>query len=94
MGPVLLLSNYATFLVVNTFAPSIRLSSKTQLKIGALLYLGNYLLQIFTGLLPVESAFGIMMSIVGAMMGGFGASMIWVCYGGYMEALIKQNNEE
>jgi hypothetical protein len=34
------------------------------------------------------------MSIVGAMMGGFGASMIWVCYGGYMEALIKQNNEE
>lgn len=42
MGPVLLAANYFTFLIANSFAPSIRLSLTSQMKVAALCYTLNY----------------------------------------------------
>jgi hypothetical protein len=43
MGPVLLFVNFFTFMIANSFAPSIRLSLTTQMKIGAACYTLNYI---------------------------------------------------
>jgi hypothetical protein len=47
MGPLILGVNYFTFLVANSFAPSIRLKLTTQMKIAALCYTANYVAEIF-----------------------------------------------
>ena len=37
---------------------------------------------------------GVAFSVIGAMIGGYGAALLWVCYGAYMKALCKSNGEE
>lgn len=90
MGPVLLASNYFTFLIANSFAPSIRMSVTSQMKVAAICYTLNYVSEAF--LLPDN--WGIAFSILGAMIGGYGAALLWVCYGAYMKALCKFHGEE
>lgn len=47
MGPVLLAANYFTFLIVNSFAPSIQMSLKSQMRVAAFCYTFNYVTEIF-----------------------------------------------
>jgi len=88
MGPVLLSVNYIVFLIANSFAPSIRLTQKTQMKIAALCYTFNYI----TEALMLPGGWGISSSVIGAMVGGFGAAILWVSYGSYMKTLCQMYN--
>lgn len=90
MGPVLLAANYFTFLIANSFAPSIQMSFKSQMLVAAFCYTVNYVTEIF----QLEGAMGIVFSVIGAIFGGYGAALLWVCYGAYMKELCKMNNEE
>jgi hypothetical protein len=40
----------------------------------------------------LPGVWGISSSIIGAMVGGFGAAILWVSYGSYMKALCKMYN--
>lgn len=45
VGPLLLATNYSSFLIANLFAPSVRFSFKNQMKFAALAYTINYVMQ-------------------------------------------------
>ena len=45
VGPLLLATNYGTFLIANLYAPSVRLAFKNQMKLAALAYTLNYIMQ-------------------------------------------------
>ena len=90
VGPLILATNYGTFLITNLFAPSIRLSYKRQMKIAAVCYTINYVTQS----IPAEKALNIVLIIVGSMVSGFGAAIVWVVYGAYIKALCKKFGEE
>lgn len=83
MGPLLLVSNYGAFMLINIFAPFIKISYKKQLIIGSLCYTINYAIEI-----PViMNPFGVFLLILGSVLGGFGAAIVWVSQGGFMTAL-------
>lgn len=92
-GEVVLILNYAVYLIGLTRAPAIR-HFKKQFQIAALCYATNYALY----LLKFNSLLGLIVSCVGAAVGGFGASVLWVSQGGYMMRLFRQcgisKNEE
>jgi|688.fasta_scaffold157279_2 hypothetical protein len=85
MGPILLAANYISFLVTNSFAPSIRLTHKKQMQIAALSYTFNYVVQA----LGLPGGWGIGGSIFGTTVGGCGAAILWVSYGSYMKNICK-----
>ena len=89
IGPLFLASNYGVFLIANTFVPSLRLSYVNQLKLGSVLYTLNYLFV----LIPFPPEIETMFLTFGSMLGGLGAALIWVVYGGYIKSLVKQLNE-
>ena len=70
-------------MIVNIFAPYIKISYKKQLIIGAICYTINYAIEIPLVLSP----FGIFLLILGSVLGGFGAAIVWVSQGGFMTAL-------
>jgi hypothetical protein len=59
------------------------------MKIGALCYTMNYLCEV----LQFEGSWGIAFSVLGSIIGGFGAALLWVCYGVYIKNLCRANNE-
>ena len=75
-------------MIANTFAPGIRLSLVTQMKIGALTKVINYAAQ----LLPIQGNIKIIILVFGSMIEGSGSALIWVVYGEYVKALTKKNN--
>lgn len=88
-GEVSLIVNYVVYLVGLTRAASIR-NFKKQFLIAAICYSSNYALYLlgFTKLLALFSA------AMGAAIGGFGASVLWVSQGGYMMRLFGRNKIE
>lgn len=42
----------------------------------------------------MPEGWGIALSVLGAAAGGYGAALLWVCYGAYMKLLCKINEEE
>ena len=85
VGPLILATNYGTFLITNLFAPSIRLPYKTQMKIVAICYTFNYVTQS----IPASKALNIFFIVIGSMVSGFGAAILWVVYGAYIKSLCK-----
>lgn len=88
-GEVSLIVNYITYLVGLTSAPSLFKFKKLFL-LAALCYFFNYALY----LLELENIGGLIISIIGAIVGGYGASILWVSQGGYMMRLFKTNKIE
>jgi hypothetical protein len=68
----------------NILAPFVKISYKKQLIIGAICYTINYALEIPALLNP----FGIFLLILGSILGGLGAAIVWVSQGGFMIALL------
>ena len=87
VGPLILASNYGTFLITNLFAPSVRLSYKTQMKIAAVCYTVNYVTQA----IPAGKGLSIFLIVLGSMVSGFGAALVWVVYGAYIKSLCRVN---
>lgn len=87
MGPIILGVNYLAFLITNSFAPSIRMKLTSQMKIAALCYTFNYVGEA----LQLPGELGIVLSVLGALAGGYGAALLWVCYGAYMKNLCRIN---
>ncbi len=83
----MLILNYAVYLIGLTRAPTIR-NYKRQFQIAAICYSVNYALY----LLKFDKVFGLLAAMAGAIIGGFGASVLWVSQGGYMMRLFKANN--
>jgi MFS family permease len=88
-GEVALILNYVVYLLGLSRAPSIR-NFKRQFLIAAICYSTNYALY----LLNFGQILGLLVSIVGAIVGGFGASVLWVSQGGYMMKVFKINQIE
>lgn len=88
-GEVSLIVNYVVYLLGLTRAASIR-NYKKQFLIAAVCYTCNYALYLlgFNGLLALFVA------ALGAAIGGFGASVLWVSQGGYMMRLFNRNKIE
>lgn len=40
----------------------------------------------------IPGFWGVVISIIGALVGGFGAAVLWVCYGLYIKNLCSINN--
>lgn len=79
-----LASNYSVYFVTLIFSSAIT-NFKKQFQISAICHLINYLVYIpdFKGDL------GLVVGIVGAVFGGYGAAIYWVSQGGYMMKLFK-----
>lgn len=86
VGEVSLITNYLVYLIGLTRAPSI-VNFKRQFLIAALCYSFNYALYIF----EPEFAWGLVVSVLGAIVGGYGASVLWISQGGYMVRLFRIN---
>ena len=70
----------------NILAPFVKISYKKQLIIGAICYTINYALEIPVILNP----FGIFLLILGSVLGGMGAAIVWVSQGGFMMRLFDK----
>ena len=68
-----------------TYAASLK-NFKKQFEIAAIAYTLNYALYIFNS----GKVFTLVVSIIGAIIGGYGASVLWVSQGGYMVKLFKK----
>ena len=86
LGPVLLFSNYSVFMISNTFVPSLAVKYKYQFLLASICYTANYVLE----LASFNNISLYIFSIIGALLGGFGASVFWLSLGGYMDLLCKQ----
>ena len=86
LGPVLLIANYGTFMLCNILAPFVKISYKKQLIIGAICYTINYAIEIPVILSP----FGVFLLILGSVLGGLGAAIVWVSQGGFMTGLFDK----
>lgn len=73
-------------MIVNIFAPFIKISYKKQLIIGAICYTINYALEIPL----ILNTFGIFFLVFGSILGGFGAAIVWISQGGFMIALLEK----
>jgi hypothetical protein len=60
------------------------------LQLAALFYALNYALYI----LELRNAGGLIINIIGAIVGGYGSAIQWVCLGGYMMKLFRVNKIE
>ena len=86
---MVLILNYLVYLIGLSRAPAIR-NYKRQFQIAAICYSTNYALY----LLKFDRTLGLLAAIAGAIIGGFGASVLWVSQGGYMMRLFKANRIE
>lgn len=85
-GPLVALAiNYLTYLISLIFSTAIT-KFKWQFQMSALCHLVNYAVYIpdFKGEL------GMVMGIIGAVFGGYGAAIYWVSQGGYLMKLFKK----
>lgn len=73
-------------MLCNIFAPYIKISYKKQFFMGALCYTVNYLLQIPNML----NTIGVFLMILGSVVGGAGAAVIWVSQGGFVVTLLQK----
>ena len=83
MGPLLLATNYGTFMIANIFVPYLKIQYKSQFLFGAVCFSINYVLEIP----DLLNTFGIMLLIFGSILGGLGAAMVWIGQGGFMNIL-------
>lgn len=84
LGPLLLMVNNAAFMFCIMLVPSVQIHYKTQFSLGGLFFTLNYILE-----MPFMFAkFGVFPLIIGAILGGVGAALIWVPQGGFMIALL------
>ena len=60
------------------------------MKIAAICYTVDYVAQA----IPAEKGLKIFLIVLGSMIGGFGAALLWVVYGAYIKSLSKINEEE
>lgn len=84
-GPLVALAvNYLTYMVTLIFSPAIT-RFKWQFQVSAITHTINYLVYVpgFKGDL------GLVMGIIGAFFGGYGAAIYWVSQGGYLMKLFK-----
>ena len=90
MGPFLLAFYYTCYMLSNIVSPSVTWKYKTQMTYAPILYAMNY----FTGfiLLYVESTFlKYVITGFGALLGGFGAAILWTSMGGFLHLLCEKN---
>ena len=90
MGSIILIASFGTFMVFNSVAPSLGLKFTSMMKLAALTYSFNYVCEA----LLLSGIKGIIISVLGAMVSGAGASLLWVSYGGYMTSFCKAYKEE
>jgi hypothetical protein len=88
-GEVSLIVNYVVYLIGLTRAASIT-NFKKQFLIAAICYSSNYALY----LLGFTKLLGLFTAALGALIGGYGASVLWVSQGGYMMRLFHRNKIE
>lgn len=69
----------------NLLAPYVKINYKKQFLLGALCYTINYVLQIPNMLDTV----GVLLMILGSVMGGAGAAIIYVAQGGFVVTLLE-----
>lgn len=87
-GPlVALAANYFTYLITLVFCTRIR-DFKFQFQVSAVCHLVNYLVYIP----DYKGDLGLLMGIIGALFGGYGAAIYWVSQGGYLIKLFKKYN--
>ena len=86
-GSVVLIVNYLVYMLGLSRA-SVISNYKRQFQIAALCYATNYVLYLF----HFDHLLGLISSALGALIGGYGASLLWVSQGGYMMELFKSNN--
>ena len=87
-GPlVALAANYSTYLITLIFCTRIT-DFKFQFQVSALCHLVNYLVYIP----DCKGDLGLLMGIIGALFGGYGAAIYWVSQGGYLIKLFKKYN--
>lgn len=86
-GEVALIINYLVYMLSLSRASAIR-NYKRQFQIAALCYSANYALYLF----HFDHLLGLISSTLGALIGGYGASILWVSQGGYMMQLFKRNS--
>lgn len=86
-GEVALIVNYLVYLIGLSRASAIH-NYKRQFQIAALCYAANYALYLF----QFDHWLGLISSTIGALIGGYGASILWVSQGGYMMQLFKSNS--
>ena len=72
-------------MLANIFAPFVKITYKKQFIFGAICYTINYALEIPDSL----NTIGIIMIVVGSMLGGLGAAVVWVSQGGFMSKLFE-----
>lgn len=90
MGPFLLAFYYVCYMLFNVISPSLKWKYKTQMTYAPILYASNYI----TGfmLLYVDST--VMKYVItsfGALLGGFGAAILWTSMGGFLHLLCEMN---
>ena len=84
MGGMVLIINYVVYLLGLTYAVSLR-NYKRQFEIAAITYTIGYALYIY----DFDEVTRLVVSIIAAVIGGYGASVLWVSQGGYMVKLFK-----
>lgn len=85
MGGLSLILNYAVYLIGLTYAAS-RKNFKRQFEIAAITYTLSYAFYIIN----VNELVRLIISVVAAVISGYGASLLWVSQGGYMVKLFKK----
>ena len=87
IGGLALILNYVVYLLGLTYAASLR-NYKRQFEIAAITYTIGYALYIY----DFDEVPRLVVSILAAIIGGYGASVLWVSQGGYMVKLFKKYN--
>lgn len=84
---VALAVNYLTYLISLIFSTAIT-KFKWQFQMSALCHLINYAVYIP----DYKGDLGLIMGVIGAVFGGYGAAIYWVSQGGYLMKLFKRYN--
>ena len=91
MGPFLLAFYYVSYMLSNIISPSLKWNYKSQMQLAPVFYTLNFC----TGLLVsyIDSLIlKYIVTAIGALVGGFGAAILWTSLGGYMHLLCQVNN--
>ena len=79
--------NYTVYMIGLTYAATLT-NYKKQFEIAAITYTIGYALYI----VDLNEVVRLIVSIIAALIGGYGASVLWVSQGGYMVKLFKKYN--
>ncbi len=88
MGPLVLFTNYGTFMIFSIVAPAFKKSPKTLLIAGSLTYMVYFIVAIF----EPKGLIGNIILLSCSCISGAGAALSWLNQGAYMEQLLREHN--